>query len=118
MRHRPESEFLRACRDCSSTSLQCALACLEERDPKSMVRCIALCMACAAACRLATASIRRGDDDLLAVCALCVRACGACAAECARHPHAHCQRCTRACQRFAAACRAVSPQPTGRLGAV
>ena len=112
MNGRQKDECVNACRGCAAASLQCALACLEERDPRSMVRCIALGMACAAACRLAAASIQRGDDNVRDACARAAAACAACGAECDRHPHGHCRRCADACFRCASACRAATPLAT------
>lgn len=108
MLNQSEIECLRECNDCAAACLQCASACLEEEDPKSMARCIALDMECADICRLAAASIARGDEHMNAVCALCADACQSCATECANHPMDHCQRCATACQRCADACRGMA----------
>jgi hypothetical protein len=73
-----------------------------------MVRCIALDLQCADVCRLAAASIARGDEDVKAVCSLCAQVCKTCAAECAKHAMDHCQRCADACQRCADACASMA----------
>ncbi len=103
-----EKECLLACNECAAACLQCASACLKEEDPKAMVRCIELDMECADVCRLAAASIARGDDHVKAVCALCAQVCKTCATECAKHAMAHCQRCAEACQRCAVACTSMA----------
>jgi hypothetical protein len=99
-----EKECLLACNECATACLECAVACLKEDDPKSMVRCIKLDMGCADICRLAGASIARGDDHLKEVCSLCAQVCQTCATECAQHPMKHCQVCAEACQRCSDAC--------------
>lgn len=108
MPNQRESECLRECNECAAACFQCAFACLKEEDPKSMIRCIALDMECADICRLAAASIARGDEYLKAVCSLCADACQTCAIECAKHAMDHCQRCAETCQRCADACRSMA----------
>lgn len=99
-----EKECLRECNECAAACLQCASACLKEEDPKSMARCIALDMECADICRLAAASIARGDEHMKAVCSLCADACKNCAMECEKHAMDHCKQCAEACKRCAQAC--------------
>src|SRR5450830_803036 len=94
-----EKECLLACNECMAACLECAITCLKEDDPKAMVHCLKLDMECADVCRLAAASIARGDDHLNAVCTLCAQVCHACAAECAKHPMQHCKHCAESCQR-------------------
>lgn len=102
-----EKECLLACNECAAACLECASACLKEVDPKAMIRCIQLDMECADVCRLAAASIARGDGYVKAVCSLCSQVCKACATECAKHAMEHCQRCAAACQRCLGACAAM-----------
>lgn len=97
-------ECLLACNACAAACLECASSCLKEGDPKAMVRCIELDMQCADVCRLAAASIARGDEHLRAVCSLCAQVCVDCANECGKHAMAHCQRCADSCQRCVDAC--------------
>lgn len=99
-----EKECLLACNECAAACLECASACMKEEDSKAMIRCIALDLECADVCRLAAASIARGDDHVKAACSLCAQVCQACATECAKHAMDHCQRCAEACQRCADAC--------------
>lgn len=105
MLNQSENECLIECNACAAACLQCASDCIGEEDPKSMARCIKLDLECADICRLAAASIARGDDNMKAVCSLCADACETCGTECAKHPMDHCQRCAEACKRCAAACR-------------
>jgi hypothetical protein len=103
-----EKECLLACHECMVACLACASACLKEEDPKAMAHCIALDMECADVCRLAAASIARGDEHMKAVCLLCAQVCESCAAECAKHAMAHCQHCAGACRRCADACTSMA----------
>ena len=103
-----EKECLLACNECATACLQCASACLKEDDPKTMVHCIERDMECADVCRLAAASIARGDHHTKAMSLLCAQVCKACAAECATHAMAHCQHCAEACQRCAGACTSMA----------
>lgn len=103
-----EKECLIECNECAAACLYCASACLDEEDPKQMDRCIKLDMECADICRLAAASIARGDEHMEAVCLLCADVCDACGEECAKHALEHCQRCAEACQRCADACRGMA----------
>ncbi|MHB1053060.1 MAG: four-helix bundle copper-binding protein [Thiobacillus sp.] len=105
MLNQSENECLIECNACAAACLQCASDCIDEEDPKSMARCIKLDLECADICRLAAASIARGDDNMKAVCSLCADACETCGTECAKHPMDHCKRCAEACKRCAAACR-------------
>ncbi|WP_428826522.1 four-helix bundle copper-binding protein [Azonexus sp. IMCC34842] len=99
-----QSECLQACNDCATACLECASACLNENDPKMMARCISLDMECADFCRLAAASIARGDEHMKEVCALCAVICHACSGECASHEMDHCQHCAKAGARCVEAC--------------
>jgi hypothetical protein len=94
-----------ACNACADACDHCASACLQEQDPKMMVRCIAIDMDCAAACRLAAGMMARDSTFAGQACKLCSEICQACAHECARHSMGHCQQCAQACRRCAEECR-------------
>lgn len=102
-----ESKCFIECNECAGACLQCASACLDEEDIEPMVRCIRLDMECADICRLAAASIARGDEHMKAVCLLCADVCDVCGRECAKHAMDHCQRCAEICRRCADACRSM-----------
>ena len=103
-----QTECLEACAACAAACDHCAASCLQEEDVRSMSRCIALDMDCAAMCRLAAAFIARDSDFAAPICRMCAEVCTACADECVQHPHEHCQACAHACRRCAAACRTMS----------
>ena len=105
MAHQEFKSCLDACYACAAICDHCAAACLQEPDPKAMVRCIALDIDCAAMCRLAAGSMARGSELATRICALCADVCDACGDECAKHPMAHCQECAQACRHCAEECR-------------
>lgn len=95
---------------CAAICNSCADACVAEESAGAMdmARCIRLCMDCADVClatsRLAT---RRTDGNVPLIEAMlrtCMLACETCAEECAKHDHAHCQRCAQMCRECAETC--------------
>ena len=99
---------------CATACAECAMACLQEPQPKHMARCIALDIDCAEACRLAAAYMSRGSAHDNAACAFCAVMCTACADECDQHQMSHCQACARACRACAEECLRMSqrrPRP-------
>lgn len=99
-----QSSCIQACNACALACEHCAAACLGEHDVAAMAACIRLDRDCADLCRLAAAFMARDSEQTAGLCRLCAQACDACAAECARHAHAHCQQCAQACQRCAEEC--------------
>jgi hypothetical protein len=108
MAHQMNQTCIDACNACAVACDHCAAACLQEADVKSMARCIALDMDCAAICRLAAGYMARGSEFAGALCRLCADVCQACGEECAKHPMDHCQQCATACRRCADECRAMA----------
>lgn len=105
MSHTEFASAIAACYDCAAACDHCATACLQEPDPRPMVRCVALDIDCADLCRLAAAYMARGSEFAKDLCTLCAKVCEACGAECAKHPMEHCQACAAACRRCAEECR-------------
>ncbi|MHB1353953.1 MAG: four-helix bundle copper-binding protein [Thiobacillus sp.] len=103
--HTEFASCIQACDECAAACDHCATACLQEADPKPMARCVALDIDCAAICRLASGYMARGSVFARRMCAICAEVCEACGAECAKHPHGHCQACAQACRRCVEACR-------------
>lgn len=108
MAHQQFRSCIDACNACADACDHCSIACLQEPDVKSMSRCIALDIDCAAICRLAAAYMARGSELAKQICALCAQVCEACGEECAKHPAAHCQDCAQACRRCAEECQRMS----------
>ena len=114
----PQSEFescIQACYACAEACDMCATACLQEPDPKSMARCIALDNECAAICRMSAMFMSRSSEHARQLCGLCADICDACGEECARHLMQHCQDCAAMCRRCADECRRMS-QSAGTSG--
>lgn len=95
------------CFACAAACEHCATACLDESDVAGMKDCIKLDMDCADMCRFAASVMARGSAFAGDVCTLCAGICEACAAECGKHDHDHCQACAEACKQCAEACRAM-----------
>jgi hypothetical protein len=110
MAHERYKTCIDACNACADACDHCSTACLREPDPRPMARCIALDMDCAQLCRLAAAVMARDSEFAGATCGFCADLCEACEAECAKHPHDHCQMSAEACRRCAAACRSMSAE--------
>jgi hypothetical protein len=96
---------IEACNACADACDHCAAACLQEQDVKSMARCIARDMDCAAICRAAAGFMARDSPFAGPACELCAQICQACGEECSKHPMDHCQACAKACLRCADECR-------------
>lgn len=93
---------------CALMCTSCADACVaEEMD---MAQCVRSCLDCADVCtatsRLAVRRTGQNVEVLRAMLELCARVCDACAAECERHGHGHCELSARMCRECAADCRA------------
>lgn len=89
---------------CIAACEHCASACLREPDVAAMAECMRLDRDCADACAFATRLLVRASGFTRDAMQVCARLCQACAAECARHSHAHCQECAQACQHCAEEC--------------
>lgn len=108
MSHDQFRSCIEACNECAIACSHCSSACLQEPDPKSMARCIALDIDCAEICRLAAAYMSRGSEFAGAICGVCAEVCDACATECEKHEMDHCKVCAEACRRCAEECRRMS----------
>jgi hypothetical protein len=112
-----DPDLLAACVDecftCAPTCTSCADADLAEPDLAEMVRCIRLCLDCAAVCvATGTVLVRQTAFEpatARAVLTACVESCRACAEECDKHAahHEHCRLCAEECRRCEQACLAV-----------
>lgn len=113
MAHQQFESCIEACNACAEACDHCAVSCLQEPDPKMMVRCIALDMDCAQICRMAAGYMARDSEMATAICQLCAEVCDACGDECAKHQMAHCQECAQACRRCADECRRMAGSARG-----
>ncbi len=94
-----------ACSDCLVECKSCAAVCLNDRNSKTMARCIRLNQDCAAICAVAMESMASGSEFTIRICNLCIDVCYACAIECERHTQKdHCTLCAEACRKCAIEC--------------
>lgn len=105
MSHEEHQACVEACFRCAEACEHCAIACLAEPDVAKMAECIRLDRDCADVCLLAAVYMCRDSRYVKQICGFCAEVCEACGAECAKHPHGHCQECAEACRRCAEECR-------------
>ena len=86
---------------CVAACEHCSTACLQEPDVHLMARCISLTRDGADVCALAARLVARGSAQAEPLLKVCAEFCRACAEECAKHEHRHCQECAEACHRCA-----------------
>lgn len=70
-----------------------------------MAKCIQLDMECATLCYASAQLMSLNGAKAKELCLICADACDACAAECGKHHHDHCQACAEACRKCADECR-------------
>ena len=98
------AECVELCLACEQTCLICADACIGEKQPEMLRRCIRLNLDCADVCGATGRLLSRlagADPSLLrAQLEVCLRACATCGAECQRHAeqHEHCRICAEVCR--------------------
>lgn len=85
----------------------CFDACLNEPYVDHRADCIHLDRDCVDICSLLSQTIARNSPNIEALAAAYVEICRACAEECGKHEHDHCQQCTVACEACAKACGAL-----------
>ncbi|TCI69192.1 MULTISPECIES: four-helix bundle copper-binding protein [unclassified Exiguobacterium] len=102
--HRIYANELETLRDCVETCNYCLESCLEEYDVKMMVDCIRLDRECAAICSFLAEAMTRDSAFVPELARACAVVCKACAQECEKHKHAHCQECARVCVQCASMC--------------
>lgn len=81
-----------------------AVRALREDGVATMAECIRLDRNCADACALTARLLARASRFTREVVQMCAQVCQACATECARHKHDHCQECAQACKHCADEC--------------
>lgn len=93
---------------CQKACNHCFDACLKEDHVAMMAECIRTDRDCADICGMVAAFADRDSHLFMDLVALCAKACAACAEECEKHDHDHCQACAKACRECEEACRAFS----------
>lgn len=92
---------LDALNSCAAACEHCTEACLQEPEVQMMARCISLTRDCADVCAITARFVARGSEHVAPLLKECAEICRACADECAKHGHRHCQECAEACRRCA-----------------
>lgn len=98
-------EILDTLSNCINHCNYCADACLDEDNVKMMVDCIRTDRACASVCAALADVLATGYKNVNGLVEYCAATCQACAEECEKHDHSHCQACAEACRKCAEACR-------------
>lgn len=99
-------EILDTLSNCINHCNHCADACLDEDNVKMMVDCIRTDRTCAAVFSALADVLATNYGNVQGLIDYCIEVCEACAQECAKHDHDHCQACAEACRKCAEACRA------------
>jgi hypothetical protein len=104
MGYHEHKQCIDACLKCAAICNHCIASCLQEPDPKMMVKCIQLDIECAAICYATAQLISLDSEHASTLWKLCAEICEACAKECAKHFNKHCKECVEACLDCAAEC--------------
>lgn len=99
-------EILDTLSNCINHCNYCADACLDEDNVEMMVDCIRTDRTCAAVCAALADVLATNYSNVQGLLNYCIEVCEACAKECGKHEHDHCQACAEACRKCAEACRA------------
>ncbi|MFC4354714.1 four-helix bundle copper-binding protein [Chryseomicrobium palamuruense] len=101
-------DLLNVLHDCALSCNHCFDACLGEENVEMMSGCIRLDRECADMCSYLEQAIMRNSPFISQLAIVCAEICEACAEECGKHNHDHCQRCAEACKKCSEACRAAA----------
>ena len=104
----PNDELIKKLDVCIAACNFCASACLQEEHVKMMATCISNNLDCAEVCRTTAVLLARNSKHGKHLLKECIELCDACAEECGKHQHDHCQACAQACRECAGACRAAA----------
>lgn len=105
MSHEKHQETIDLLLKCATESNHCADACLNERDVKTLSRCIKLDIDCAEICYLTASFLSRESEQADGIMKACAEICEACANECDKHSTMeHCVKCAEICRQCAEAC--------------
>ncbi len=104
----PNDDLIKKLDICIAACNYCASACLKEDNVAMMAKCISIDMDCADICRTVAVLLARDSIHAKHLMKECIEVCEACAAECSKHDHDHCQACAEACRECADACKAAA----------
>jgi uncharacterized protein DUF326 len=89
---------------CAAQCEACYKACLSEKDKDKLQRCMVLDQECDDMCQLTARLLEKGSEYADKYLKLCAEICTACAEECRKHHHDHCQKCADECRKCAEMC--------------
>lgn len=98
-------KLIHALGNCINHCNYCADACLSEDNVAKMVDCIRTDRVCAEVCAALNQVLATGYKDVNDLVKYCIKVCEACAEECGKHDHDHCQECAKACNNCVSACK-------------
>ena len=99
-------QLLKTLGNCINHCNYCADACLDEDNVKMMKDCIRTDRVCAEVCSTLNQVLVTGYENVNGLVKYCIEVCKACADECGKHDHQHCQECAKACRECVKACEA------------
>ncbi|HWJ78910.1 MAG TPA: four-helix bundle copper-binding protein [Niallia sp.] len=92
-----EQLVIKSLQECMIACNHCMNECLAEEDVDMMLDCIYLDRECVEFCGYLEQSIMRKSSYSKDLAKLCISVCEACAEECKKHQHKHCQYCAEVC---------------------
>ncbi|WP_445492405.1 four-helix bundle copper-binding protein [Niallia sp. 03133] len=96
--------LIQALEECMVACNHCLMECLAEENVGMMIDCIRIDRECAEFCAYLEQAIIRKSPYILDLTKLCLSVCKACAEECSKHDHKHCQYCADICRQCADEC--------------
>ncbi|GKU85190.1 four-helix bundle copper-binding protein [Niallia sp. NCCP-28] len=100
-----EQQLVRSLQECMIACNHCLNECLAETHVEMMLDCIRLDRECAEFCSYLEQAVIRKSPFVHALTSLCISICEACAKECQKHEHRHCQYCAEICTQCLAVCK-------------
>ncbi|MFT8320100.1 MAG: four-helix bundle copper-binding protein [Bacillus sp. (in: firmicutes)] len=100
-----EQALMKSLQECMIACNHCLMECLAEDHEDMMIDCIRLDRECAEFCSYLEQALIRKSPYALDLNKLCLSICEACAVECRKHEHKHCQYCADICTQCAEACK-------------
>lgn len=104
MENQKHQELIQRLLNCAQACEHCATSCLQEENVGMMAKCISLDRDCSDICFQAARLLMRESNIAAQLLSVCEEICRACAEECSKHEHDHCQQCAESCNACADAC--------------
>ena len=100
-----DQTLIRSLQECMIATNHCLNECLAEDESNMMIDCIRLDRECMEFCSNLEQAIIRQSPYAKELAKLCLKVCEACAQECQKHDHKHCQYCADICLQCMEACK-------------